>query len=65
MNIQETDSDSDWIHTENLRSVQPNDQLADTIIPERLSLVDEEYLVELYSLVSSSSLLRSGGYNGE
>lgn len=65
MNIQDTDSDSDWIHAENLRNVQPNDQFADSIISERLSLVDEEYLVALHFLVSSSSLSRKGGCSGE
>ena len=65
MNNQNTDSDSDWIHAENLRNVQPDDQFADTIISERLSLVDEEYLVALCFLVSSSSLSRKGGCSGE
>ena len=50
VNNQDADSDSEWIHTDNLRNAQPNDQFAESIVSERLSLVDVEYLVDLQVL---------------
>lgn len=47
MSFQDTDSDYDWIHTGNLQNTQPIDELAEDLVSERLSLVDEEYLVDL------------------